>query len=125
MLRRDHNAFLNTPCLSSSTYTAPILPPPRQHDNAPKQLLVIPINHSTPTYSNNAFAMSLFKRSNKTKTTSAASSVASVASTPTQTPRPSMQEQRFPLATQMNRDQALEMIMKKTYGGALTGPFIQ
>ncbi|KAG9320406.1 hypothetical protein KVV02_008346 [Mortierella alpina] len=65
--------------------------------------------------------MSIFKRSNKNKTSSAASSVAS---TPAQTPRSSMQEQRLPLATTMTREQALEKIMKKTYGGALTGPFI-
>ncbi|KAF9571907.1 hypothetical protein EC968_010560 [Mortierella alpina] len=65
--------------------------------------------------------MSLFKRSNKNKTTSAASSVAS---TPAQTPRSSMQEQRPAQATQMTRDQALEKVMKKSYGGALTGPFI-
>ncbi|KAF9931650.1 hypothetical protein BGZ67_005224 [Mortierella alpina] len=54
--------------------------------------------------------MSLFKRSNKNKTTSAASSVAS---TPAQTPRPSIQEQRLPLATKMTREEALEMLMEK------------
>ncbi|KAF9575844.1 hypothetical protein EC968_001227 [Mortierella alpina] len=57
--------------------------------------------------------MSFFKRSNKNKTTSAASSVAS---TPAQTPRTSMQEQRPAQATQTTRDQALEKIMKQSYG---------
>ncbi|KAG9320411.1 hypothetical protein KVV02_008351 [Mortierella alpina] len=66
--------------------------------------------------------MSLFKLSNKNKTASAASSVVS---TPAQTPRSSMQEQQPAQATKMTRDQALEKIMKKTYGGVLTGPFIQ
>ncbi|KAF9271663.1 hypothetical protein BGZ68_003259, partial [Mortierella alpina] len=60
--------------------------------------------------------------SNKNKTSSAASSVAS---TPTQTPRPSMQEQRPAQATKLTREQALDMVMKKSYGGVLTGPFIQ
>ncbi|KAF9922329.1 hypothetical protein BGZ67_010588, partial [Mortierella alpina] len=78
-----------------------------------KQLLVPTINHNIPKYSSNAINMSIFKRSNKNKTSSAASSVAS---TPAQTPRSSMQEQRLPLATTMTREQALEKIMKKTYG---------
>ncbi|KAF9980803.1 hypothetical protein BGZ75_007961 [Mortierella antarctica] len=59
--------------------------------------------------------MSIFKLSNKNKTASAASSVVS---TPAQTPRSSMQEQRPAQATKMTRDQALEKIMKKTYGAA-------
>ncbi|KAF9944989.1 hypothetical protein BGZ72_001785, partial [Mortierella alpina] len=56
--------------------------------------------------------MSFFKRSSKNKTASAASSVASTAS---QTPRSSMQEQRHAQATKMTREEALDMIMKKSY----------
>ncbi|KAF9954613.1 hypothetical protein BGZ70_010505 [Mortierella alpina] len=96
--------------------------PSQQQQQTTKQLLTITIHSNTPKNPTNASTMSLFKRSNKNKTASATSSAAS---TPAQTPRTSMQEQRPAQATQMTREQALEKIMKKSYGGALTGPFIQ
>ncbi|KAG0216619.1 hypothetical protein BGX31_000542, partial [Mortierella sp. GBA43] len=61
--------------------------------------------------------MPLFK-SNKNKS-------ASAATTPAQTPRTSMQEQRPEQleATKMTREQALESLMQKTMWNVATGPY--
>ncbi|KAI8361153.1 hypothetical protein B0O80DRAFT_493754 [Mortierella sp. GBAus27b] len=63
--------------------------------------------------------MSLFK-SNKNKS-------ASAATTPAQTPRTSMQEQRPEQleATKMTREQALETLMQKSMWNVATGPYIR
>ncbi|KAF9575845.1 hypothetical protein EC968_001228 [Mortierella alpina] len=50
--------------------------------------------------------MSILKRSSKNKS-------ASAASTPAQTPRSSMQEQRHPQATKMTREEVLEMLVQR------------
>ncbi|KAF9944801.1 hypothetical protein BGZ72_001954 [Mortierella alpina] len=67
---------------------------------------------------NTPSAMSIFKRSNKNKS-------ASAASTPAQTPRSSMQEQRSAQATKMTREEALEMLMQKSLINPTTGPCIR
>ncbi|KAF9177913.1 hypothetical protein BGZ50_008242, partial [Haplosporangium sp. Z 11] len=55
--------------------------------------------------------MSFFKRSSKNKTSSGAS-------TPSQTPRSSMQAQRGDQATKMTLNQALEMVMDRSMPNA-------
>ncbi|KAG0047076.1 hypothetical protein BGZ90_008013, partial [Linnemannia elongata] len=62
--------------------------------------------------------MSLFKRSNKNKTSSAAS-------TPAQTPRTSMQTIRDSTGTKMTPEEALYKISHNMMTNASTGPFIR
>ncbi|KAG9066868.1 hypothetical protein KI688_012780 [Linnemannia hyalina] len=62
--------------------------------------------------------MSLFKRSNKNKT-------ASAASTPAQTPRTSMQTIRDTTGTKMTPEEALYKISHNMMSNASTGPFIR
>ncbi|KAF8948680.1 hypothetical protein BGZ47_003326 [Haplosporangium gracile] len=62
--------------------------------------------------------MSLFKRSNKNKT-------ASAASTPAQTPRASMQTIRDATGTKMTPEEALYKISHNMMSNASTGPFIR
>ncbi|KAK5814554.1 hypothetical protein F5H01DRAFT_380931 [Linnemannia elongata] len=62
--------------------------------------------------------MSLFKRSNKNKTSSAAS-------TPAQTPRTSMQTIRDASGTKMTPEEALYKISHNMMTNASTGPFIR
>ncbi|KAF8948678.1 hypothetical protein BGZ47_003324 [Haplosporangium gracile] len=62
--------------------------------------------------------MSLFKRSNKNKT-------ASAASTPAQTPRASMQTIRDATGTKMAPEEALYKISHNMMSNASTGPFIR
>ncbi|KAF9120242.1 hypothetical protein BGX30_003287 [Mortierella sp. GBA39] len=62
--------------------------------------------------------MSLFKRSNKNKTSSAAS-------TPAQTPRTSMQTIRDTAGTKMTPEEALYKISHNMMSNASTGPFIR
>ncbi|KAG0047361.1 hypothetical protein BGZ83_007563 [Gryganskiella cystojenkinii] len=59
--------------------------------------------------------MGFFKSSSKTNK-NASSSSASVASTPAQTPRSSINTARPGQVTKMTREQALQMIMEKSLG---------
>ena len=93
-----YKRLLTTTLFFHSTLTT-ITPTTRP---APKHLYstpVLPANTQLPT-------MSLFK-SNKNKTSSAAS-------TPAQTPRPSVDAQRPSQVPKMTRDQALELALRKS-----------
>ncbi|KAF9901537.1 hypothetical protein BX616_002226 [Lobosporangium transversale] len=93
------------------------------HQQQQQQQSALSINYSPFKTFKNYYTMPLFK-SNKNKS-------ASAATTPAQTPRTSIHEER-PMTTKagtnahkMTRDQALEVIMKTSMGNAANTAFAQ
>ncbi|KAI8361147.1 hypothetical protein B0O80DRAFT_525041 [Mortierella sp. GBAus27b] len=106
---------------ASAASTPAQTPRSSMQETRPKATAMTPeeaLQKSSLTF-NSKHIMPLFK-SNKNKS-------ASAATTPAQTPRTSMQEQRPEQleATKMTREQALETLMQKSMWNVATGPYIR